>query len=188
MNQCRGHTKENVCPSAIRGEYVIWKITKCWSCAVLIINVRIGMHDITLKRVFIVSEKGKLCLLKEKRLFCTIVPTVILCSWAAFRLTICVKIFALGRSVSLIFCPANAKLALTLDYNCHWKYHQFHSCFRSSTIKLYVCLLGRLVPVLSDTDGLAWIIFQLPHVSLFVCDKKSEGKRDVFIMVSQHGV
>ena len=42
--------------------------------------------------------------------------------------------------------------------------------------------------MLSDTDGLAWIIFQLPHVSLFVCDKKSEGKRDVFIMVSQHGV
>ena len=33
--------------------------------------------------------------------------------------TICVKIFALGRSVALIFCPANVKLALTLDYNCH---------------------------------------------------------------------
>ena len=42
--------------------------------------------------------------------------------------------------------------------------------------------------MLSDTDGLAWIIFQLPRVSLFVCDKKSEVKRDVFIMVSQHGV
>ena len=33
--------------------------------------------------------------------------------------TICVKIFALGRSIALIFCPANVKLALTLDYNCH---------------------------------------------------------------------
>ena len=108
------------------------------------------MRDITLKCVFIVSEKGKLCLWKEKRLLCTIVPTVILCRWEAFRLTICVKIFALGRSVSLIFCPANAKLALTLDYNCHWKYHQFHSCFRSSTIKICV------VPVRSTCASAKW--------------------------------
>ena len=77
--------------------------------------------------------------------------------------------------VSLIFRHANAKLAPE-----HWTIivieNIANSCFRSSTVKSCVCLLSRLVPVLNDTHRLAWIIFQLPHVSLFVCDEKSEEK------------
>ena len=96
--------------------------------------------------------------------------------------------FALGRNVSLIFCHANAKLPFK-----HWTIIVIENItnsipvFDPPLLRYALCLLGRLVPVLSDTDGLAWIIFQLPHVSLFVCDKKSEGKRYVFIMVSQQG-
>ena len=86
-----------------------------------------------------------------------------------------VKILALGCSVSLIFCHANTKLAPK-----HWTIivieNIANSCFRSSTVKSCVCLLSRFVPVLNDTHGLACIIFNLPHVSLFVCDKKSEEK------------
>ena len=77
--------------------------------------------------------------------------------------------------VSLIFRHANAKLAPE-----HWTIivieNIANSCFRSSTVKSCGCLLSRLVPVLNDTHRLAWIIFQLPHVSLFVCDEKSEEK------------
>ena len=65
-----------------------------------------------------------------------------------------VKILVLGRSVSLIFCHANAKLAPK-----HWTIivieNIANSCFRSSTVKSCVCLLSRFVPVLNDTHGLA---------------------------------
>ena len=86
-----------------------------------------------------------------------------------------IKILALSRIVSLIFCHANAKLAPK-----HWTIIVIgnipNSCFRSSTVKSCVCLLSRIVPVPNDTRGLAWIICQLPHVSLFVWNKKSEEK------------
>ena len=64
--------------------------------------------------------------------------------------------FALGRSVSLIFCNANAKLALK-----HWTIIVIEDItnsipvFDPPLLRYALCLLGRLVPVLSDTDGLA---------------------------------
>ena len=76
---------------------------------------------------------------------------------------------------TLIFCHANVKLTpkpgtIIVIENIA------NSCFQSSTVKSCVCLSSRLVPVPNDTHGLAWIIFQLPHVSLFACDKRSEEK------------
>ena len=91
-----------------------------------------------------------------------------------------IKILALSRIVSLIFCHANAKLAPK-----HWTIivigNIANSCFRSSTVKSCVCLLSRIVPVPNDTRGLAWIICQLPHVSLLCETKKAKKKRDVSI-------
>ena len=76
---------------------------------------------------------------------------------------------------TLTFCHVNAKLAPK-----HWTIIVIekiaNSCFRSSSVKSCVCLFTRLVPVLNDTHRLVWIIFQLPHVFLFVCAKKSEEK------------
>ena len=66
-------------PYAKKGKPVIWKIMQRWSCAVLIINVRSGMRDmIWYKRLLIVTNRGNLCIWKERRLFCTIVTTMIL--------------------------------------------------------------------------------------------------------------
>ena len=68
--------------------------------------------------------------------------------------------FALGRSVSLFFCHANAKLAPE-----HWTIFVIKniaiSRFRSSTVESCVCLLRRLVPVLDDSHELSRIIHQL---------------------------
>ena len=64
--------------------------------------------------------------------------------------------FALGRSVSLIFSNANAKLALK-----HWTVIVIEDItnsipvFDPPLLRYALCLSGRLVPVLSDTDGLA---------------------------------
>ena len=78
-----------------------------------------------------------------------------------------VKIFALGRSVSLFFGHANAKLAPK-----HWTIIVIESItnfrFRSSTVESCVCLWGRIVPVLNNTHGLSRIIHQLLYVSLCV--------------------
>ena len=77
--------------------------------------------------------------------------------------------------ITLTFCHVNSKLAPK-----HWTIivieNIANSCFRSSSVKSCVCLFTRLVPVLNDTHRLVWIIFQLPHVFLFVCAKKSEEK------------
>ena len=62
----------------MKGKPVIWKIIQRRSCAVLITNVRSGMRDMTLKRLLIVSKRRNLCIWKERRLLCTIVPTMIL--------------------------------------------------------------------------------------------------------------
>lgn len=49
----------------MKGKPVIWKIIQRWNCAVLIINVRSGMRDMTLKRLFM-YQKGETCV-SEKR-------------------------------------------------------------------------------------------------------------------------
>ena len=65
------------------------------------------------------------------------------------------------------FCHANAKLApkqwtkIVIEDIANFRFRQF-------TVESCVCLLSQLVPVLNDTRGLAWIIHQLPHVSLCV--------------------
>ena len=75
-----------------------------------------------------------------------------------------VKNFALGY---LFFCHANAKLApkqwtkIVIEDIANFRFRQF-------TVESCVCLLSQLVPVLNDSRGLAWIIHQLPHVSLCV--------------------
>ena len=81
-----------------------------------------------------------------------------------------VKIFALGRGVSLFiyfFCHAKAKLAQK-QWSIVVTENIANFRFRSSTVESCVCLLSRLVPVLNDTYGLAWIIHQLLHVTLYV--------------------
>ena len=98
--------------------------------------------------------------------------------------------FALGRNVSLIFCHANAKLALK-----HWTIIVIENITNSIPVfdpplRYKICV----VPVRSTWASAKWYRrVSMNHLSVtsrfpLVCDKNSKGKRDVFIMVSQHGV
>ena len=98
--------------------------------------------------------------------------------------------FALGRNVSLIFCHANAKLAFK-----HWTIIVIENITNSIPVfdpplRYKICV----VPVRSTCASAKWYRrVSMNHLSVtsrfpLVCDKKSKGKRDVFIIVSQHGV
>ena len=66
MNQWSGYVKEKLLHQAIKGEPVTTKIIQSWDCAVLIINVRSGMRDMTLnyKPENYVSEKRVDCFVR----------------------------------------------------------------------------------------------------------------------------
>ena len=111
--------------------------------------------------------------------------------WLVFRLTICMSKFLRFAVAFLYFLSCECETG-PKNWTIIVIENIANSGFRCSTCKSCVCLLSRLVLVLNDTYGLAWIIHQLPHVSLWANNRSLNLSSLLLSMISSddkdHGI